>query len=221
MACRLFGYAATGSMARSHIGLFRFYDGNIVAFPVSTIAGPVWVTSPSALEQALPDVRPPSLKEDVLLVDGMKIVPRRLNAGWLYLDARSAEEELRPLRDRLGKDASGHFSRLALAPDWLFTELVNSNLEVRTSVSIDARTGAAESGKLFTYEAIPSGTLLAFDVELDEERCRTAGTADGESPVDPAMACRLLDKALSLCGVLGMGGMSTRGFGRVKFLGGE
>ena len=30
----------------------------------------------------------------------------------------------------------------------------------------------------------------------------------------------LLDRALELCGVLGMGGRCTRGFGRVRFLGG-
>ncbi len=220
MACRLFGYAATGERAKSHIGLFRFYDGNIIAFPVSTIAGPVWVTSPAALAQVLPEKDVPVHNEDTLLVDGFT-VGGRLNAGWLYLEAKRAGDELAPLRDMLGEDVSKRFSRLALAPDRLFAELVNSNLEVRTSVSIDLLTGAAEPGKLFTYEAIPSATLLAFEVGLDEARCRTASTADGESPVDPAQAYALLDKALSLCGVLGMGGMCTRGFGRVRFLGGK
>ena len=220
MACRLFGYAATGERAKSHIGLFRFYDGNIIAFPVSTIAGPVWVTSPAALAQVLPEKDVPVLNEDTLLVD-WNLAGKKLNAGWLYLDAKSAGDALNPLRDMLGEEVSKRFSRLALAPDRLFAELVNSNLEVRTSVSIDQNTGAAAQGKLFTYEAIPSATLLAFEVGLDEARCRTAATADAEAPVNPAEAYELLDKALSLCGVLGMGGMCTRGFGRVRFLGGK
>ncbi|WP_455551856.1 type III-B CRISPR module RAMP protein Cmr4 [Desulfovibrio sp.] len=219
LACRLFGYAASGKQARSHIGLLRFYDGEILAFPVSTIAGPVWVTSPAALAYVLPASELPEAREDVLLVDGFD-PGKRLNAGWLYLEARQAGEALRPLRDKLGAEASRRFSRLALAPDWLFAELVNSNLEVRTSVSIDPLTGAAEAGKLFTYEAIPAATLLAFDIALDEARCAHAHDADGPNPVDAVRARHLLDEALSLCAVLGMGGMVTRGFGRIRFWGG-
>ena len=221
LACRLFGYAASGRQTKSHIGLLRFYDGDIVAFPVSTIAGPVWVTSPSALAQVLPPEEVPALDRDVLLIDGpLPAKMSKINAGWLYLDAEVAENALQPLRRALGDDASRRFARLALAPDWLFAELVNSNLEVRTSVSIDPLTGAAEKGKLFTYEAIPAATLLAFDVEIDRARCAQAGEAGGSDPVDADEALRLLDRALELCGVLGMGGMCTRGFGRVRFLGG-
>ena len=221
LACRLFGYAASGRQTKSHIGLLRFYDGDIIAFPVSTIAGPVWVTSPSALAQVLPPEEVPALDRDVLLIDGpLPAKMSKINAGWLYLDAEVAENALQPLRRALGDDASRRFARLALAPDWLFAELVNSNLEVRTSVSIDPLTGAAEKGKLFTYEAIPAATLLAFDVEIDRARCAQAGEAGGSDPVDADEALRLLDRALELCGVLGMGGMCTRGFGRVRFLGG-
>ena len=221
LACRLFGYAASGKQKRSHIGLLRFYDGNIIAFPVSTIAGPVWVTSPSALALVLDPKDVPAADEDKLIVNGtMPANMNKTNIGWLYLGVLSdTANALAPLREKLG-DASGRFARLALAPDWLFAELVNSNLEVRTSVSIDPLTGAAEDGKLFTYEAIPTATLLAFDVDLDEDRCALAADASGANPVDPALARDLLNKTLQLCGVLGMGGMCTRGFGRVKFLGG-
>ena len=221
LACRLFGYASTARQKKSHIGLLRFYDGNIIAFPVSTIAGPVWVTSPSALALVLDPKDVPAAAEDKLIVNGaMPANMNKTNIGWLYLGVLSdTANALAPLREKLG-DASGRFARLALAPDWLFAELVNSNLEVRTSVSIDPLTGAAEDGKLFTYEAIPTATLLAFDVDLDEGRCALAADASGANPVAPALARDLLNKTLQLCGVLGMGGMCTRGFGRVKFLGG-
>ncbi len=219
LACRLFGYAASGKQKKSHIGLLRFYDGDIIAFPVSTVAGPVWVTSPSALAQVLAPADVPVAREDTVLVDGaLPSGMKKINVGWLYLDAEPAGDSLTALRAALGNDAAKRFSRLALAPDWLFAELVNSNLEVRTSVSIDPLTGAAEEGKLFTYEAIPAATRLAFDVDIDRARCAYACDADGKNPVDADEALRLLDGALELCGVLGMGGMCTRGFGRVRFL---
>ena len=49
--------------------------------------------------------------------------------------------------------------RLVLVDDGLFCQIVNSNLEVRTSVSIDPITGAAKEGALFTYEALPRASL--------------------------------------------------------------
>lgn len=220
LACRLFGYASTAKQSKSHIGLLRFYDGNIIAFPVKTIAGPMWITSPSALALVLDPKDVPVAEDDKLIVNGsMQNNMNKTNIGWLYINVASDTQDLlKPLRDRIG-DASQRFARLALAPDWLFAELVNSNLEVRTSVSIDPLTGAAEEGKLFTYEAIPTATLLAFDVDIDEARCTEAADADGKNPMDPAKARELLNQTLTLCGVLGMGGMCTRGFGRVRFLG--
>lgn len=219
LACRLFGYAASENQKKSHIGLLRFYDGDIIGFPVSTIAGPVWLTSPAALAQVLAPADVPTAREDAVLIDGgLPSDMKKINMGWLYLDAEPAGDSLKALRAVLGDDASKRFARLALAPDWLFAELVNSNLEVRTSVSIDPQTGAAEDGKLFTYEAIPAATLLAFDVDIDRARCAQARNAEGEAPVSPEEALRLLDGALELCGVLGMGGMCTRGFGRIRFL---
>ncbi|WP_421658971.1 RAMP superfamily CRISPR-associated protein [Leptothermofonsia sp. ETS-13] len=46
--------------------------------------------------------------------------------------------------------------RIVLVKDSLFSHIVNSNLEVRTSVAISPETGAAEEGALFTYEALPA-----------------------------------------------------------------
>ena len=34
---------------------------------------------------------------------------------------------------------------------------------------IDPETGTAKSGALFTYEAIPRGTILAFEMGFEEE----------------------------------------------------
>jgi len=46
--------------------------------------------------------------------------------------------------------------------------LINSALEVRTSVAINPETGAAEPRALFTYEAIPRATFLVFDVIIND-----------------------------------------------------
>jgi CRISPR-associated protein Cmr4 len=56
--------------------------------------------------------------------------------------------------------------RLVVVHDNIFPAIVNSNLETRTSVSIDFETGAAAEGRLFTYEATPRGTLFRGQVDL-------------------------------------------------------
>ncbi|MGD0783780.1 MAG: hypothetical protein ABSA30_13070, partial [Candidatus Aminicenantales bacterium] len=54
--------------------------------------------------------------------------------------------------------------RLVLVSDGVFSAVVDDQLEVRTSVSISPMTGAAESGALFTAEAIPRACILFFPV---------------------------------------------------------
>ena len=200
----IFGYAADEKKKDSRIGLLRFYDGRILAFPVRTMAGPVWVTCPSVL--AMQGVEFKERVGEQELVINFDHNSDKLNLGWLYLPARKAEGI------DLGLDEATRriVDRIAVAPDWLFAEIVNSNLEVRTSVCIDPETGAAKDGALFTYEAIPAATLLAFDIEVDEHRCPAQWPAGKVREV--------LAGALAYCEALGLGGMTTRGFGRVRFL---
>ncbi len=211
--CRIFGYAADSKAGESHIGLLHFYDGHILAMPVRTMAGPVWITCPSALaargyrltekvgdQELVTNFDPPGMD---------KAKERKLNVGWLYLPYRKGAENMLGFEGELGS-AKDLLSRFAIAPDWLFSEIVNSNLEVRTSVRIDPQTGAAQDGALFTYEAIPTATLLAFDIEIDAHRCPQ------DLPQDKIRG--IIGKALACCSTLGMGGMNTRGFGRLSFL---
>jgi CRISPR-associated protein Cmr4 len=100
--------------------------------------------------------------------------------------------------------------RLVLVSDKLFHHLVNDHLEVRTSVSIDGETGSARKGALFTYEAIPRGTVMGFEIAVDSRRA-------GGTPDDAAFD--LLKKAFASLKLLGIGGMGTRGFGRMEVLG--
>jgi len=212
--CKLFGYASDGEKTNSRMGLLRFYDGRIVAFPVRTLHGPVWLVSPSTLKNV--GVTLPQLPDEEELLTNFHVSPAvdnkeaRLNFGWLYMPVKEMREKavLDSIVEQLERIMPQ--PQIAVAPDWLFSEMVNSGLEVRTSVSIDPGTGAAEEGKLFTYEAIPAATLLAFDITLDELRM----VEQGESVME---AKAIVETALKQCALLGMGGMSTRGFGRIRF----
>jgi CRISPR-associated protein Cmr4 len=110
--------------------------------------------------------------------------------------------------------------RIALVPESLFSQLVNSGLEVRTSVSINPETGAAESGALFTYEAIPRATFLTFDLVQDDYR---NGADKWDDKAKNEMGWRephqVVQSGLQWASALGIGGMSTRGFGRIGLVG--
>ncbi len=99
--------------------------------------------------------------------------------------------------------------RIILVHPSIYGQVVNDNLEVRTSVSIDQMTGAAVDGALFTYEAIPRSTIFTFELIFnDPTNFESTKTLDDiKSTVKSGM--KLLQS-------LGVGGMTTRGFGRVR-----
>ena len=61
-------------------------------------------------------------------------------------------------------------SKVCIVSADVFHHIVNSNLETRTSVSINPITGAAESGALFTFEALPRGTVFIMDVTYENPK---------------------------------------------------
>ncbi|HEY8542427.1 MAG TPA: RAMP superfamily CRISPR-associated protein, partial [Pseudothermotoga sp.] len=91
-----------------------------------------------------------------------------------------------------------------------------------TSVSIDPDTGTAEEKALFTYEAIPRGTILKFDVTYNSGKYFGVGDevlrTENGGEVDANWVKTQVEKGLKLFEVLGIGGMNTRGMGRVKVL---
>jgi CRISPR-associated protein Cmr4 len=112
----------------------------------------------------------------------------------------------------------------------LFSEIVNSNLEVRTSVAINPETGAAEGGALFTYEALPRATCLWTEIVEDnynpeanftETTRQFSNNQENNGELLKKPWKRPLDvvrSGLELVEYLGIGGMGTRGFGRMKIL---
>ena len=226
--CVTFGFAKGES--GSFQGLAQFSDARLVFFPVHSLAGPVWVTCSSVLGDLGISEQAPA--------DGQVRVARgvtnsgRLNLGWLMLEVAgnfSVDATKFPsvLQDVL--------NRAVLVSDKMFGHIVNDNLEVRTSVSIDPQTGAAAEGALYTYEAVPRASVFYFEVVVSHPQFyRLPKRVKRDDKEETEYVIPLSDQTylqgniekvketvrngLELFEYLGIGGMSTRGMGRLRVL---
>ncbi|RLI52886.1 MAG: type III-B CRISPR module RAMP protein Cmr4 [Candidatus Thorarchaeota archaeon] len=247
--CVTYGFSK-GEKGLSFQGLAQFSDARILFFPVATMVGPMWVTSPMRLEaaevspgnsQGWEDLRAAlsSEGEEYFLTNSPHVNGDHLNLGWLYLP-RSPKNEtpgINPASWKIDDKTLSHHNinpdilkRIVIVSDKLFSHVVNDNLEVRTSVSIDPLTGAAESGALFTYEAIPRGTILWFEVVYNNPKLFKVPVkengdtkqkeikAEKEKNAEISWIRNNVEEGLKLFGLLGVGGMGTRGMGRLEVL---
>lgn len=252
--CYTFGFSV-GEESRA--GTVNLFDAHLILFPVHSMIGPVWVSTPQRLREfgftvggAEPNpARDAESFTTTVAADGLNM----LNLGWLLLPAISGATVTPPTGSDWDTQPewTSIASRIVLAPETLFSQLVNANLEVRTSVSIDPETGAAKGGALFTYEAIPRGALLIFDAVQDDYRrgatswsiIRAVKKENGQWRDDPdrplypdandarrprqengqerawRAPADVVQGGLEWAAALGVGGMSTRGFGRFKAIG--
>jgi CRISPR-associated protein Cmr4 len=206
-------------------GMAQFSDARILLFPVYSIIGPVWVTSPGVLRD-FGQIEKLESKEKIRMAEpGLAVEEqgkRYLNLGWFMLELENNEKvkiDLASLPNIDGADKSKLEEiqkRLILVSDDLLPQIVNDNLEVRTSVSIDPQTGAAESRALFTYEAIPRTTVLWFSVTYNNPRLYSIDN----KPLDKDIAWvrENVRKGLNYFQHFGVGGMGTRGMGRIEIL---
>ncbi|BCP98014.1 type III-B CRISPR module RAMP protein Cmr4 [Thermus thermophilus] len=212
--CTVFGFARGAGQEGGFAGLAAFTDAHVLLFPVPTRKGPMWVTAPMALKAIGLTVN--GVNDNAVYVPG-KDPDSPLNLGWLLLETRGDnqidgydKEKLKSL-----KIPDSIQNRLALVPDHLFAHIVNSNLEVRTSVSINPETGAAEEGALFSYEALPRGTVLVWEIiAKNPAYFQISGQRIAIS--NPEGVHDVTKKAHPYLEHLGIGGMGTRGMGRVK-----
>ena len=219
--CTVFGFARGAGQEGGFAGLAAFTDAHVLLFPVPTRRGPMWITSPMMLEMVNLNVN--GIEEEAVYLDEDPGNP--LNLGWLLLETRRCNQ-MSEVKNHLKqlKVPDCILNRLALVSDRLFAHVVNSNLEVRTSVSINPQTGAAEEGALFSYEALPRGTLLVWElIAKNPKHFRVwnqeiSAQVDGQKIDDPSKVWQVTKKAHPYLEHLGIGGMGTRGMGRIKVL---
>ena len=190
-------------------GKLRFYDAQIIFFPVSSIQGTVWITTKELLEYWLGEIKdkqgdtikiPDKIEDKAYAIKNID-TNKPLNLGWVLLEVETVNngKEI-----ALPSEITNWVKRIVVVSDKLFSHIVNDNLEIRTSVRIDPDTGTAAEGALFTYEAIPRGTVLGFEIGMDNYDGKNVDVDSLINAVSPYLKN------------LGIGGMGTRGFGRIE-----
>lgn len=190
-------------------GMLRFYDGQIILFPVSSIQGTVWVTTKELLEYWFGELKdeketkikiPECIEDVAYAIKGVKN-SNSLNLGWLFLEIKRVDngrEIVFPTK------LNSYIEKSVIVSNKLFSHIVNDNLEVRTSVRIDPTTGTSMEKALFTYEAIPRGTVFGFEIIIDNRR------------EDLMNFKSIIEATFPYLKLLGLGGLGTRGFGRCE-----
>jgi len=203
-------------------------DAQILFFPVHSMAGPVWVCTKDVIGSAGFELdNSPNITDENALTS-MKWKSDNLNLGWLLLKTKSGLNITPPDELKNTKEWETISNRIVIVASKLFSQIINSNLEIRTSVAIDPETGAAEDKALFTYEAIPRATWFWADVIEDDysgtfmktEKQFKDGTENSGKPLGETWNCPLdvIRSGTKLIEYLGVGGMGTRGFGRMKMV---
>ncbi len=207
-------------------GILQFTDAQLFAFPVHTMAGAVWVTTKQALKEFIDIGDDKDLSgEEVIIVDPNTIKPvnNQINLGWVFLKKMDAstEIEVSDIEAKLPEKLKKLAKRMVVLPQWLFSHIVNDNLEVRTSVVIDPETGAAKPHALFTYEAVPRGAVFGFSIVENDYRKKwnNVNWDNKENCTKSENATTMIEKfAFSGIEAVGLGGMTTRGFGRMQIV---
>ena len=214
LVCKGFGFSKKDI---SWQGLIFFSDLNILFFPVFTMYGTKWITTVSKLKEVEINGITEPTDNKILTKNGDE---GHINLGWLYLEV--GESHSVSLNGKIDFESFRlNDTDIVIVPESLFSQIVNSNLEVRTSVSIDPITGAAKEGALFTSEAIPRGTILSGNIRIfDKSGFNGIDEKIKDLPDSETLECALKESK-HFFETLGIGGMTTRGFGRIKIQFGE
>jgi CRISPR-associated protein Cmr4 len=224
--CTVFGFAKGTGASGGFAGLAAFSDMQVLLFPVASQLGPQWITCPMALRLVGVEIDDSTIQDVVCSKRkeahkeaGEKKEKHFLNLGWLLLPVETdikLEDTIAGLNrfkiPRYIKD------NLGVVSDKLFTHIVNSNLEVRTSVAINPATGAAEEGALFTYEALPRGTVLFWELTCRNPKHFKINQDTVKKVDSPEKVRDVVTNAHSYLEHLGIGGMGSRGMGRLRVL---
>ena len=221
--CWTFGHPPdSDNHETGHVGRVSIYDALILFFPVNTMYGLAYITTPRLMEMASMKITKPEpsiLKS--LKVNQSKIkTPVNLGMMMFYnVEICELDEATKPVMSGMDDDFQKFFyEHLYIVDETSFVRIVNGNLDVRTSVPINPVTGiAAETGP-FTLEAIPRGTIMGFDLIPDCDGFPADFDGNDLSPHRWKSVLDVVETGLLLTEVKGVGGISTRGMGRLKWI---
>ncbi|MBZ4664858.1 type III-B CRISPR module RAMP protein Cmr4 [Mahella sp.] len=229
----LYTFGTANKNGEAKAGKIKASDARICFFPGFSNAGPLWVTTKEILGELKIETNTNITfdeGEEEAVYTTLNWDKGVLKLGWLALGVKDKLNELKAPPELESNEYYGYIKdRITVASPKLFPYIVDNNLETRTSVAINPQTGAAEDKALFTYEAIPRSTWFWCDViEEDYENSFPSVSKmykDGyddtgedlpngpwKSPMDVFLA------GLNLAQYFGIGGMSSKGFGRIKRL---
>lgn len=222
--CTVFGFAKGKDSDGGFAGLAGFSDTHVLLFPVASQLGPQWITCPMALRQTgiaefseLDDL--PEQQSVYRKADGAAVLSS-LNLGWLFLPVGTDWPQLNAVIQKMKTLCVPDYiiNCLGVVSDKLFAHIVTSNLEVRTSVAIDPATGAAKEGALFTYEALPRSTVLVWEMTCRNPKHFKISGNEVTAVGSPEEVRDVVADAHSYLEHLGIGGMGSRGMGRLRAL---
>ncbi|MBU1222195.1 type III-B CRISPR module RAMP protein Cmr4 [Myxococcota bacterium] len=219
--CTVFGFAKGTGESGGFAGLAAFSDMHVLLFPVASQNGPQWITCPMELRQSgITEFSDLGVLPEQQVIYRNTPQPSSLNLGWLFLEVKSGWNQLDIITKKIKSLGIPDYinANLAVVSDKLFTHIVNSNLEVRTSVAIDPATGAAKEGALFTYEALPRMTVLSGELTCRNPKHFKINNSEVEAAKSPEDVKDVVNGAFSYLEHLGIGGMGSRGMGRMKVL---
>ncbi len=220
--CMTYGFSNPDD--RAFNSMVQFQDSNILFYPVSTMIGPVWITSLGNLRTFVESDFLPKNGIDLKITENSyeiqtEIGSGKLNMGWVLLDVAARTSPLTEAGKAVFRSAGISdevLNRVVAVPSALLGQLVNNNLEVRTSNAIDHITGTVIQGALFSYEAIPRGTVLWTQITYKNP----SNFLLDKKPVDKGLdwVKQQVELGLSYLDPMGVGGMTSRGMGRMKVL---
>jgi len=218
LVCKGFGFSKKDI---SWQGMLYFSDLNILFFPVFTRFGTKWITTDEILNLYIngEKTKADNTNNTEICIVLEKIEEGKedgyINLGWIHLHYVVNKKSIN-LSEIKFDNFELSLRDIVIVPESLFSQIVNSNLEVRTSVSIDPITGAAKERALFTSEAIPRGTILYGNIRIFNKNS-FIGIDNKLAPLPDSKTLKdALESSKHFFETLGIGGMTTRGFGRIK-----
>ncbi len=223
-SCSVFGFS-NYHHGGSSSSLVRFSSADLLAIPVRTLDGVVWVTSWFRLTRS---ALVPELQGDAgRWAIGEALYDRDLSSLMELLtpDRRPASTDAVPLETRRWPgppDVREAFSHLAVVDESTLASLVVHATDSMTSVSIDPATGQAKPGALFEIEHINRWSLLSFEVTYlnpvvrgirEFLNSKNPALGDVSATLDDVIA--MVEGALDKIRFFGIGGKRSRGYGRL------